>query len=879
MFKGGYGEDVGPADGVQSAMEKDVNGADHVSGVKVHGDNSIEEHSVNENVPPKEDVNNATNVNGDFVHGNTSHKFSFTSMFKNATVDDNTPLNEGVDNVSKANNDSDSVPGSSSPKSSFASMFKNTTSSKAVKLTKMKSNKEVQGANTAIPLAAVEEISTRFQNTLYGYFIVMLTNRFFFFQFSTHEGKERVLENRPWLIRLVHIIIKIWTPNTRLKKDTITSAPVWVKIHHVPIVAFSEIGLSLITSQLGRPIMLDAYRSSMCQKSWGRNMYVRVLIIIFALSTLKDYVVVAIPFPNGTGHSLETVKVVETTQDEGDDFIQVTHKNGKGNQGGQVKQVACISMDEGINMLSLRNFFETLMDEDKFLDVDDNIQMKSNADNDPLDDDDEEVEEVYHKQISSISVKPNDSKGASTPYGENLDIVNVVVVSFDDRVIHACVYFKANKKELFCSFVYAPNRYTYRHALWQNLVTHKGYIHNWTWCILVDFNVSLHVDKKSTGSSYIDTGMRDFQECVDNTEVSDVNSTGLRFTWNQKPKEEDGILKKIDRIMANLEFCVSFVGSSALFQPYRISNQSLAVLRSPMNSAIKPCPFKFYNILVHNARFKELLYDHGNIPDTVDNLRHELDEAQKALDFDLSNLKLREEEAAYLQAFNDALLMQERFFVQKAKVEWLKLGDANTAYFHKVVKSQASRNRIDSGVTSHFNSSNLFCNVLSNDVANHMVRDVSDQEIRKAICAIGDNKGPGLDGYSAAFFKEAWDIIAVDVSKAIKEFFTNGVLLKELNHTIIALILKVTAPMGINDYLPISCCNVLYKCINKIISNQMKESLLILVSLNQSTFVLGRRISDNILLTQELMHNYHLDRGTPRCAFKVDIQKAYDTVD
>ncbi|GKA59945.1 reverse transcriptase domain, reverse transcriptase zinc-binding domain protein [Tanacetum coccineum] len=27
------------------------------------------------------------------------------------------------------------------------------------------------------------------------------------------------------------------------------------------------------------------------------------------------------------------------------------------------------------------------------------------------------------------------------------------------------------------------------------------------------------------------------------------------------------------------------------------------------------------------------------------------------------------------------------------------------------------------------------------------------------------------------------------------------------------------------------------------------------------------------------MHNYHLNRGTPRCAFKVDIQKAYDTVD
>ncbi|GJY70577.1 hypothetical protein Tco_0474280 [Tanacetum coccineum] len=52
-----------------------------------------------------------------------------------------------------------------------------------------------------------------------------------------------------------------------------------------------------------------------------------------------------------------------------------------------------------------------------------------------------------------------------------------------------------------------------------------------------------------------------------------------------------------------------------------------------------------------------------------------------------------------------------------------------------------------------------------------------------------------------------------------------------------------------------------------------------MVSPNQLAFVPGRNIFDNILLTQELIHNYHLDRGPPRCAFKVDIQKAYDTVD
>lgn len=51
------------------------------------------------------------------------------------------------------------------------------------------------------------------------------------------------------------------------------------------------------------------------------------------------------------------------------------------------------------------------------------------------------------------------------------------------------------------------------------------------------------------------------------------------------------------------------------------------------------------------------------------------------------------------------------------------------------------------------------------------------------------------------------------------------------------------------------------------------------VSDNQLAFVPGRRISDNILLTQEIMKNYHINRGPPRCAFKIDIQKAYDTVD
>nr|GEV71134.1 hypothetical protein [Tanacetum cinerariifolium] len=306
--------------------------------------------------------------------------------------------------------------------------------------------------------------------------------------------------------------------------------------------------------------------------------------------------------------------------------------------------------------------------------------------------------------------------------------------------------------------------------------------------------------------------------------------------------------------------------------------------------------FWMYKVIKHfkvlKKPLRKLLYDHGNIHDNVKKLRKELDEAQIELDSDPNNIEKREIEATVLKAFNDAIMIEESFLNQKAKVDWLKLGDANTSYFHNVVKSQAARNRIDcltnsdgtcldgdqvsmafiehytnflgqDGSTSFFVTDDLFSNRLSNKAVDHMVREVTSKEIRDAIFAMGDNKAPGPDGYSALFFKESWNIIASDVTKAVKEFFTNGFLLKELNHTIIALIPKVNTPMSINDYRPISCCNVLLKCISSIIANRMKDCLQKLVCLNQYAFVSGRRISDNILLIQELMHNYHLDRGVP----------------
>lgn len=80
------------------------------------------------------------------------------------------------------------------------------------------------------------------------------------------------------------------------------------------------------------------------------------------------------------------------------------------------------------------------------------------------------------------------------------------------------------------------------------------------------------------------------------------------------------------------------------------------------------------------------------------------------------------------------------------------------------------------------------------------------------------------------------------------------------------------------DYRPISCCNVLYKVISKIIANRLKATLPQCISHNQSAFVKDRLLVENLLLATEIVKDYHRDDITPRCAMQIDIAKAFDSV-
>jgi hypothetical protein len=132
--------------------------------------------------------------------------------------------------------------------------------------------------------------------------------------------------------------------------------------------------------------------------------------------------------------------------------------------------------------------------------------------------------------------------------------------------------------------------------------------------------------------------------------------------------------------------------------------------------------------------------------------------------------------------------------------------------------------------------------------------------------------------YHQGFFQKVWHIVGEDCMGAIKSFFMSGQLLKEANDTILTLVQKKPNPLVMGDFRPIAYCNVLYKCITKILATRMLPGLDDVISSNQTDFVPRQSILENVLLAQELIHDYRKAEGKPHCTIKIDLMKAYDFV-
>ncbi|KAJ0942865.1 hypothetical protein HanPSC8_Chr03g0097231 [Helianthus annuus] len=333
---------------------------------------------------------------------------------------------------------------------SFANAVKNSQEKVTVNFREMESSEVVDGADVVIPLASVKQVTDRYANTLYGYFLgkrlafpvvdyfaknnwvkyglvrlMMNANGFFFFKFKTKEGMDKMLEDGPWMIRNVPIILKMWSASIKLEKEDIKAIPVWVKMHDVPLTAYTEDGLSLIASKIGVPKMLDTYTATMCAESWGRSSYARALIEVQAGAEVKRSVTVV---PNGDYGK------------NGDDFQVVGAKKKKAtSQGLHIKNqkpkvvyrpVAKPKPNSAVknsNQVSTSNPFDSLKDDDGNGTMVGRVagnqggttvgRVEKKPSRDRQESDEEEVEEVYNETSAFMTsgTHPFSSKaGAST---------------------------------------------------------------------------------------------------------------------------------------------------------------------------------------------------------------------------------------------------------------------------------------------------------------------------------------------------------------------------------------------------------------------------------------------------------------------------------
>jgi hypothetical protein len=240
-----------------------------------------------------------------------------------------------------------------------------------------------------------------------------------------------------------------------------------------------------------------------------------------------------------------------------------------------------------------------------------------------------------------------------------------------------------------------------------------------------------------------------------------------------------------------------------------------------------------------------------------------------------------------LQKEYDAILSQQEIhWYQKARVDWIKLGDHNTKFFHTKTIIRRKRNKIHgihlpNGIWCTDDSTlkdeaqnyfkKLFCapnlsNIigmddghlspsLNNEACQSLSKQVTKDEVTQALNQMNPFKAPGPDGFQGIFFKQYWHIVGDDVTHLISVAFETGEFPQSLSETLVALIPKVDCPTNFKEFRPISLCNTVYKLITKILVNRLRPFLNQIVGPYQSSFLPGKGTTDNAIILQEAIHS------------------------
>ncbi|KAL3698517.1 hypothetical protein R1sor_012593 [Riccia sorocarpa] len=151
----------------------------------------------------------------------------------------------------------------------------------------------------------------------------------------------------------------------------------------------------------------------------------------------------------------------------------------------------------------------------------------------------------------------------------------------------------------------------------------------------------------------------------------------------------------------------------------------------------------------------------------------------------------------------------------------------------------------------------------------------SDQELEECVQKLAKDKAPGLDGISADVLREMWETAKPLCKLMLEAFWEDEELTGAEKKGVIKLLAKNDEKCRLENWRPITLLGITYKLANKIIADRIKPLLPGLISGQQTGFIPGRTIFDNIL-TLKLGEEWAVASGQEAIFLKLDFVKAYD---
>ena len=168
---------------------------------------------------------------------------------------------------------------------------------------------------------------------------------------------------------------------------------------------------------------------------------------------------------------------------------------------------------------------------------------------------------------------------------------------------------------------------------------------------------------------------------------------------------------------------------------------------------------------------------------------------------------------------------------------------------------------------------------LNDEEVERIEGEITLNEASMALRNMKHSKSPGTDGFNAEFFKVFWSKIGMLVVRALNWGFRKGELSCTQRERIITCIPKGDKRRdSIKNWRPISLLNVVYKIGSAAIANRIKTMLPELINEDQTGFMSGRYISDNLRLIYDMVA-YLKEKNLPGLLLNIDFEKAFDSVD